>query len=113
MVLAVLLCVAAVVLINLATFRGNGDVARWAAVSTIWVVIPVMVASLLFLAVLAGIVYLLTRLLGIAPTYTGMAQDFVQKLSLRIRSAADALVKPVIYVDGVGATIKRLFGIKE
>ena len=109
-VIAILLCIAMVVLVYIATFRENGDVARWAAVSTIWIVAPVVVASLIFLLVLAGLVYLLGRLLNITPTYTGLAQDFVHKLMIRIRLAADALVKPVIFVDSIGASINRLLG---
>ena len=109
-VIAILLCIAMVVLVYIATFRENGDVARWAAVSTIWIVAPVVVASLIFLLVLAGLVYLLGRLLNITPTYTGLAQDFVHKLMTRIRLAADALVKPVIFVDSIGASINRLLG---
>lgn len=111
-ILASLLCIASIVLINLATFRGNGDVARWGAIATIWVVIPIIIASLLFLAILAGLVYLLARLLHVAPVYTGMAQDFVHKLMIRIRLAADAIVKPVIYLDSVGASINRFLGRK-
>lgn len=109
-VIAILLCIAMVVLVNIATFRENGDVARWAAISTIWIVAPIMVASLIFLLVLAGLVYLLGRLLNITPTYTGLAQDFVHKLMIRIRLAADALVRPVIFVDSIGASINRLLG---
>jgi hypothetical protein len=110
MALAALLFVALVVLINLATFGGNGDVARWAAVSTIWIAIPIMIASLIFLAVLIGLIYLLARLLGIAPIYTNKAQNFVQKLGIRIQLAADASVKPVMFWDSIGASIRRLFG---
>lgn len=111
-VIAGLSFVALIVLISVATFRENGDVARWAAISTIWIVIPIMIASLIFLAVLVGLVYLLKRLLNITPTYTGLAQNFVHKLAIRIRLAADALVKPVIFVDGIGASINRLLGRK-
>jgi heme/copper-type cytochrome/quinol oxidase subunit 2 len=112
MVIAGLLFVALIVLIYFATFRDNGDVARWAAISTIWIVIPIMIASLIFLLVLGGLVYLMKRLLNITPTYTGLAQDFVHKLAIRIRLAADAIVKPVIFVDGIGASINRLLGKK-
>jgi heme/copper-type cytochrome/quinol oxidase subunit 2 len=112
MVIAGLLFIALIVLINVATFRENGDVARWAAVSTIWIVIPIIIASLIFLAVLVGLVYLLKRLLNITPAYTALAQDFVHKLMIRIRLAADAVVKPVIFVDGIGASINRLLGRK-
>lgn len=112
MVIAGLLFIALIVLINVATFRQNGDVARWAAISTIWIVIPIIIASLIFLAVLVGLVYLMKRLLNITPTYTGLAQDFVHKLMIRIRLAADASVKPVIFVDSIGASINRLLGRK-
>ncbi len=111
-VLAVLLCVAMVILVNIATFRDSGDVGRWAAISTIWIVIPIMVASLIFFALLVGMIYLLARLLGIAPTYTFQVQDFVRMLAIRIQRAADVSVKPVIYLEGIGASIKALFGRK-
>ena len=63
MVLTVILFIALIVLINIATFRDNGDVERWAAVSTIWIVIPIIIGLLIFLALLVGLVYLLARLL--------------------------------------------------
>ncbi len=112
MVLTGLLFIALVVLINIATFRDHGDVARWAAISTIWIVIPIMTASLIFLAVLIGLIYLLARLLGITPIYTNKAQNFVHKLAIRVRLAANATVKPVIFLDGIGATIKTFLGMK-
>jgi hypothetical protein len=112
MVVAALLFVGMIVLINVATFRSNGDVARWAAISTLWIVIPIMILSLIFLAVLVGLVYLMKRLLNITLVYTGIAQDFVHKLMIRIRILADQLVKPVIFWDSVGASINRLVGRK-
>ncbi|HET9913273.1 MAG TPA: hypothetical protein VFQ13_15360 [Anaerolineales bacterium] len=111
-VLAAFLCIAMVVLVNIATFRDNGDVARWAAVSTIWIVIPIMIASLIFFVILVGLIYLLAQLLGIVPVYTGKAQDFVRMLTLRVRRAADMSVQPIIYLDGIGASIKAFLGRK-
>jgi hypothetical protein len=111
-VLAALLFIAAIVLLNIATFLDNGDVGRWAAISTMWIAIPVCIMGFVFLAVLGGLVYLMGRLLGIAPRYTGKAQDFVHKLAIRIRRAADVAVKPVFAVGGFGATIKALLGRK-
>ena len=111
-ILAAILFIALVVLVNLATFRDNADVARWAAISTMLIALPIIIASLIFLALLVVMIYLLARLLGIAPTYTSQAQDFVQRLGMRIRQAADVPVKPVMFLDGVGASIKALFGRK-
>ena len=106
------LIVALIVLINVATFRQNGDVARWAAVSTIWIVIPIMVGLLVLLALLVGLVYLMNRLLDITPTYTGMAQDLVHRVATYIKRGADAAVKPIFILDGIGASIKAFFGRK-
>ena len=111
-VLAAILFIGMVILVNIATFRDNGDVGRWAAISTIWIVIPVCISGFVFLALLGGLVYLMARLLGVAPTYTGKAQDFIHKLAIHIRRAADMAVKPVFSVNGFGATLKALLGRK-
>ena len=111
-VLASLLIVALIVLINIATFNQGGDVARWAAVSTIWIVIPIMIGMMIFLALLTGLVYLMKKLLNITPTYTGMAQDYVHIAAGYIKRAADAVVRPIFILDGIGASIKAFLGRK-
>jgi hypothetical protein len=111
-VLTALLIIALIVLINIATFRDSGDVARWAAVSTIWIVIPIMIGMLIFLVLLGGLIYLLARLLNITPTYTGMVQDYVRKAAVYVKQAADAVVKPVIGLEGFIASINAFLGRK-
>lgn len=108
-VLSTLLCIAMIVLINLATFRDGGDVARWAAVSTIWIVIPIMIGLLIFLGIVGSLVYLLAKLMDVTPTYTGLAQDYVHKAAIYIKRGADALVKPVIQLNGILASIIAFF----
>jgi len=108
-VLTVVFCIALIVLINIATFRDNGDVARWAAVSTIWIVIPIMIGLVIVLALLGGLVYLMFRLLNITPTYTGLAQDYVNKAALYIKRGMDAIVKPVVNLNGILASISAFF----
>jgi len=112
MVLTTLLFVGMIVLISVATFRDGGDVGRWAAISTIWIVVPLMIAALIFIVLLTGVVYLLKRLIQITPTYTGQLQDFIYKIAVYIKRASDATVKPVFFLDGIGASIKRLIGRK-
>jgi hypothetical protein len=111
-VLTVLLIIALSVLINIATFRDGGDVARWAAVSTIWIVIPIMIGLVLFLVLLGGLIYLLAKLLNVTPTYTGLAQEYVRKAVGFVKRGADAVVKPVIGFEGIKASIKAFFGRK-
>jgi hypothetical protein len=108
-ILASVLLIALIVLINITTFRDNGDVARWAAVSTILMVVPIMVGLFLFLVLLVGIAYLLGRLLGVTPHYTGLAQDYVYRAAAIIKRALDAMVKQIIEMQGVLASIREFF----
>ena len=111
-ILSALLFVALIVLINIATFNQGGDVGRWAAISTIWIVIPVMVAGVVLLAILAALVYLMKELLGITPKYTGIAQDYVNKAAMYVKRGTEMAVKPVLFLDGIGASVKAFFGRK-
>jgi len=108
-VLSAVLCIGMIVLINIATFNG-GDVARWAAISTMWIAIPTMFGMLIVLALLGGIIYLLAKLLNITPNYTAMAQDFFHLIQSYAKRGADAAAKPIILLDSIGAGIRRLFG---
>jgi hypothetical protein len=110
MVIVVLLMVGMIVLISLATFNSGGDVGRWAAISTIWIVIPLMLAGLIVLAVLVGLIYLMARALSVLPHYTGIAQDYVYIARSYIIHAADMAVKPVLALNGFIENIVAFFG---
>ena len=109
MVLTVILFIALIVLINVATFRDGGDVGRWAAISTIWIVIPIMIGLLIFTALLGGLVYLMQKLLNVTPTYTSLAQNYVYMAEGYIKRATEAIVKPVLQLNGILASINAFF----
>lgn len=108
-VLSALVMIALIALISLATFRADGDVGRWAAISTIWIVIPVMLAGLIVLVILIGLVYLMARGLQIIPTYTGLAQDYAAKARSYIKRGANMLVQPFLAIEGWSAGIQEFF----
>lgn len=110
MILSALFFVSLIVLISFVTFNQGGDVGRWAAISTIWIVIPILLAGLILLAVLIGLIYLMARALGALPYYTGIAQDYVYKARGYIVRAADMAVKPILALDGWLESIKAFFG---
>ncbi len=110
MVIVVLLMIGLIVLISLSTFNSGGDVGRWAAISTIWIIIPILFAGLIAMAILAGLIYLMARALGALPHYTGIAQDYVYIARGYILRAADAAVKPVIALNGFIENIIAFFG---
>jgi hypothetical protein len=111
-VLAAIVFISLIVTVLVAISRGNADVGRMAAISTMWIAIPTCIIGLLFLALVVGMSYLMVQLLGIAPTYTGQAQDIVHRLASRLRRAGDMAVRPIIALNGYGATIKALLGRK-
>jgi hypothetical protein len=49
------------------------------------------------------------KLLDVTPTYTGMAQDYVHIGAGYVRRALDAIVKPVINLNGILASINAFF----
>lgn len=109
-ILSAVMLVGLVVLISISTFKQGGDVGRWAAISTIWIVIPVLIAGLILLAILIGLIYLMARALQGLPYYTRIAQDYVYKARGYIIRGADMAVKPILALDGWLESIKAFFG---
>ncbi|MBK7453993.1 MAG: hypothetical protein IPJ46_09840 [Anaerolineales bacterium] len=109
-VVSAILMIGLVVLTSLITFRSEGDVSRWAAISTIWIIIPVLVAGLITLAILIGLIYLMARALSALPAYTAIAQDYVYLAKSYIIRAADKVAVPVIAIDGFIENIKAFVG---
>jgi hypothetical protein len=108
-VLSALALIGLVVLISFATFNSGGDVSRWAAISTIWIVIPILIAGLIVLVILGGLIYLMARALSALPRYTGLAQDYVQLAKGYIIRGANMVVKPVIALEGFIENVKAFF----
>ena len=108
-VISAVLMIGMSVLITLATFNEGGDVGRWAAISTMWIMIPVIIAGLILLVILIGLIYLMVLALGGLPYYTGIAQDYVYKTRSYIVRGANMAVKPVIALNGWLETIKAFF----
>lgn len=107
--LTALLLIVFIVFINIATFRDNGEVGRWAAVSTMWIVIPIMIGLFIVLASMAGLVYLMARLLNVTPTYTSLAQYYVNLGVSYVKQATESIIKPVIKLNEVLAGTAAFF----
>jgi uncharacterized membrane protein len=110
MSLAAAIIVALAVTTGIAAFGENGDAPRWAAISTIWLVIPVIVFGLIVLAVLIGIVFLLARTLRVLPPYSSKAQYYVNRGASEAKRFSDMAAKPVLFIEGVMASLKAIFG---
>jgi len=105
-VISAVLMVALIVLISFVTFNSNGDVGRWAAISTIWIIIPTLLAGLIVLVILIGLIYLMARALQYLPHYTGIAQDYVYIAQAYILRGVDMVTRPVLAVNGFLENLK-------
>jgi len=112
LLIAVVILLAVAALTGIATFRDEGDVGRWAAISTIWIVLPIMGAGMMVLVIFIGLIYGMARLLTLIPPYTGHAQKIVWRIEGYIKRGADMAVKPVLALEAIIASLKRLTGIK-
>jgi len=110
MILTVLLIIAMAVITGIAAFGANDNSPIWAAISTIWLVIPVMFFGLLFLVLVAGLVYLFARTLQVLPPYTSKAQYYVNRGASEAKRFSDMAARPVLYIEGIIASIKAIFG---
>lgn len=93
-IVASLLLIGAAVLVSLAAARGPGDVGRWAAISTIWLLIPVLVAGLVLLVILAALAYATGLATEFIPPYSRQAQRFVSQVQAGVQRGAALVYRP-------------------
>jgi hypothetical protein len=110
-VLAGLILVGATYLIVVSTFRGNGDVGRWAAISTIWLTIPVLIGGLVELALFIALAWAVGKAVGFIPPYTYKAQVFVSEVEARVKQGVVYAYRPMHLVSQVGRFIRN--GIRK
>lgn len=93
---------------------GTGNVSRWAAISTMWLLIPVMMAGLILLAVLAVAAYLAGKAGEILPRYSYPAQRFAARAAMGTGRAAEMIRRPVLAVRALGSMARaRLLRLRE
>lgn len=107
LLIAALIFIGVIVLTSLATFRSNGDVGRWAAISTIWLLLPVIAAGLILLVILIALIYLVTYVIPLIPPYTYQAQRFMYRVNGIVKHIADMARKPVLIFQELSRLIKQ------
>jgi hypothetical protein len=105
LVLGVVVVLALAVLAGLA---GEAEASLWADISVIFLLIPTMLVALLFLLLVAGLIYVLLRLLKILPRYGLIAQNFVYKVEHRARSGANLAAEPILRYHSFVAAVRTL-----
>ncbi len=108
-VLAGLILIGATYLVVVATFRYNGEVDRWAAVSTMWLAIPVALGGLLELALFIALAWAIGKAAAFIPPYTHKAQVFTSEVEARVKEGAVYAYRPLRIFPQLGRLIRNGF----
>jgi uncharacterized membrane protein len=112
--LAALVIFVAPVTAWLAGVGPRAEVGRWAAISTMWLLLPVVLVLLALLVVLVLIIFLAARLGTLAPPYTDHAQRIAAQAAEVSGRAAAMIHRPALVLRGLrdmaGARWRRLRG---
>lgn len=100
------------VLLALVIFSSSGGNVglsqRWANISMVWMILPLMLAGILLLAVNAALIFLLAKLLNILPFYTQEVKLFFKKVSTFVKEKSDLAAAPVFTVQSEKAKFTTL-----
>jgi hypothetical protein len=93
-VISLALLLLAVMAAGLSTEKAS----KWADISIIWMIIPALIFSLLTMAILAALVYLILQLLHILPFYFFKGHNWFVLVNLRVGRVTDSLAEPFLRV---------------
>lgn len=102
----------AVLLLSLAVLASLGEpvgVSKRADTSLIFLLIPNMLCSFIFLVLLAAITYGVIRLIAVLPPYSRQLQDLFAAINLKVKEVMDKLAEPVLRVHGIRAALENLY----
>jgi FtsH-binding integral membrane protein len=78
----------------------------WADISLIWLIMPVMVLTLISLAMLIASIYAVLKLIQVLPVFAFRLQNGLILIRANIRTIADRSVEPVLRINSFSAGIK-------
>lgn len=109
-IVAALVLVGAPIIAWALVLDGGGDVTRWAAVSTMWLLIPVMIGALILLTVVSALAFLTAKVAGWLPPYSHRLQRIAARAEGGTRRAGEMIRKPVLAVRAAGELVKQRVG---
>ena len=96
------------ILAALVTTGSFAEVSQWADVATIWLVAPMLIVTLIFLALFIAVAYGLAKLLQVLPFYTKLVQDFFVLVRDQVASLSDKMVAPILGIESQRASWRSL-----
>ena len=106
--LAALVLIAAALWTAMSVAGGGGDPARWAAIATIWLVLPFLVLGVLMMLALGTLAYLVAALENLIPPYSSRVQRFFFRIEAGARRVRQMAARPVLLLQELGPRARAL-----
>jgi len=90
-------------------YSSTGTVSRFAEISTVLLVIPVMFSSLLLFLILGGLIVLVLKIIRGLPAITEWILDKLEWFQTAARTISDTAAIPVVRPAAFLAGIRRIF----
>jgi hypothetical protein len=103
-IVLVLIVVAAIIIL---AAHSLSNLNRWASVSIIWMILPTMLIALILLIVALGLLFGVTRLLGILPGYSKIVQSYFSQAEGVVSHISDKTVEPFLRLRSAWAVTRR------
>jgi hypothetical protein len=104
-----LILIAGIVLIIIFGFNDDISIRQISDTAAIWLIAPTMLFALIAVLILGGIIYLVAKLIGILPTYTGMAQHYVGLIPIYAKKWSDKVVSPILTIESTNTRIRTFW----
>ncbi len=105
LVLSILVLVGLAVVVALS---GVGDASRWADISLIWLLLPLLLLSLVPLVAVVAMIVLISRLIGRLPGLAVQLQQIFEQVEGIMNRVADRTSEPVIKLRSAVAALRAL-----
>jgi hypothetical protein len=106
-IIGALALVAAPLVACVTAMDAGGDVSRWAAISTMWLLVPVMIGALILLVIVSALAFLTSRISGWIPAYSYRIQRIAVRAEGGTRRASEMIRRPVLAVRAAGDLVRR------
>lgn len=89
--------------------QGAETAGKWAAISTVWLSLPLIIFLIVNLLILVALIYGMAKLIGITPIYTHKLTGYIRLAGDKIAAFADAAAEPVFKLGGISASLRSIF----
>ena len=109
MIASIIVVLAIAVLAVVGTVRESDQVNQWGNISAIYLIVPVLITSLVFLAITALMIFGLSKLLKKVPFWMFNLRMRTSQMSVIVRRGADSAVAPIMAVNASNARVRALW----